>query len=203
MFGLKKKEKKNEIVKAIASVEIQPYVSKSDTDLIEYQKFPLDQVGALGLAFEPVMKSLQNVGGENVASKLYRVILPNGAHLAKVHGENAFIGTAIKDGTGIVGQARLVPVSGNATVPSINPVMLCMAVVLMSVNKKLDTVQETGQQILAFLEEKEKAKLEGNLEILTDIFNNYKYNLGNQLINIKCKILFYIRLLYQMSISKN
>ena len=41
--------------------------------------------------------------------------------------------------------------------------------------------EETGKQIIAFLEEKERAKLEGNLEILTDVFNNYKFNIENAL----------------------
>ena len=180
MFNLEK-TKKGEIVKAVTAVEIQPYQPKTETNLIEYQKIPIAQLGTLGLTFESVMKPLQKVGARDITNNLYRVKLPVGAHLAKVHGENAFIGTAIKEGKGIVGQARLLPVSGSGAVPPINSAMLCMAVVLISVTKKMDSIEEKSQQILAFLEEKEKAKLEGNLEILTDVFNNYKYNLENQL----------------------
>ena len=55
----------------------------------------------------------------------------------------------------------------------------CMAVALMAIEKKLDAIHETQKEILAFLELKEEAKLKGNLNALTDVLNNYKYNWDN------------------------
>ncbi|MBE5753348.1 MAG: hypothetical protein E7343_04720 [Clostridiales bacterium] len=175
--------KKNEIIQTITNLEIQPYIPKSENDLANYQKFPLAEIGTLGLTFDPIMKTLQKITNSDVGEKLYRIAnKPLGTHLAKVQGENGkFIGALVKDGTGVIGQARFVEATGKPALPPINPALLSMALVLITVNKKLDSVFETGQQILAFLEEKEKAKLEGNLEILSDIFNNYKFNLENQL----------------------
>ena len=57
-----------------------------------------------------------------------------------------------------------------------NPTMLFMAAALMSIDKKLDIIQETQQEILSFLENKEKANLKASLDTLSDILNNYKYN---------------------------
>lgn len=184
MFELTKKEKKGEVVRAMSEVEFQLCVPNNETALTEYQKFPLANIGAFGLTtLEPILNALNKQKQKGAGETLYRAILPRGTHLAKKRGENAFLGTAIRDGEGIVKQARFKPVSstGVSNVPPVNPVMICMAVILMTVTKKLDEVKETGEQVLAFLEEKERAKLEGNLETLTEIFNNYKYNIDNQL----------------------
>jgi hypothetical protein len=50
----------------------------------------------------------------------------------------------------------------------------------MSIDRKLDSIQETQQEILEFLEQKEKSRLKGNLNVLADVLNNYKYNWNNE-----------------------
>ena len=177
MFSLKKK---NEIAKAITEINIQPFALKNENDLSEYTQFSLAQIGSLSSIFEPILKSLQKTGDKKEET-LYRAVLPKvkGVYLAKAHGETAFIGTAVVDGKGIVGQTRFVEASKQSISSPVNPATLYMAIALMSVNKKLENVEEAGKQIMAFLEEKERAALEGNLEILTDIFNKYKFNIDN------------------------
>ena len=54
-----------------------------------------------------------------------------------------------------------------------------MAAALMNIEKKLDAIQETQEEILEFLEEKERAVLQGNLNVLGDILSNFKYNWDN------------------------
>lgn len=61
----------------------------------------------------------------------------------------------------------------------LDPTMLCMAVAIMAVEKKLDAIYEAQKEILAFLELKEEAKLKGNLNALADVLNNYKFNWDN------------------------
>ena len=61
----------------------------------------------------------------------------------------------------------------------IDPTMLCMAVAIMAIEKKLDAIHEAQKEILAFLEMKEEAKLKGNLNALADVLNNYKFNWDN------------------------
>ena len=55
-----------------------------------------------------------------------------------------------------------------------------MAATLMSIDKKLDSIQEIQQEIIKFLEQKEKSNLKGNLDTLYDVINNYKYNWNNE-----------------------
>ena len=60
-----------------------------------------------------------------------------------------------------------------------DPAMLAMVAVLMNIEKKLDTIQETQEEILEFLVEKERATLQGNLNVLGEVMSNFKYNWTN------------------------
>ena len=57
---------------------------------------------------------------------------------------------------------------------------LFMAATLANIDRKLDAIQETQQEMLDFLKAGEKAELRGNLEFLADVFNNYKYNWNSE-----------------------
>lgn len=66
-------------------------------------------------------------------------------------------------------------------VAAINPATLMMAVALYSIEKQLGEIAETQKQILSFLEIKDEANVEGDLETLTELINNYKHNWDNDL----------------------
>lgn len=72
------------------------------------------------------------------------------------------------------GQARM-------TALPCDPTMLFMAAALISIERKLDVIQQTQEEILQFLEEKERAELQGNLNVLGDVLNNFKYNWDNEM----------------------
>ena len=55
-----------------------------------------------------------------------------------------------------------------------------MAAALASVNQKLDAIQETQQEMLDIIIQKEKSQLKGNLDFLTDVFHNYKFNWNDE-----------------------
>lgn len=84
-----------------------------------------------------------------------------------------YIGS-LKTAAGTVGggQARM-------TAIPCDPAMLAMVAVLMNIEKKLDTIQETQEEILEFLVEKERATLQGNLNVLGEVMSNFKYNWTN------------------------
>ena len=66
------------------------------------------------------------------------------------------------------------------TTMAVNPALICMGVALMGIEKKLDKIQQTQQQILGFLEQKNESELKGNLNFLSDVLNNYKFNYDNE-----------------------
>lgn len=65
-------------------------------------------------------------------------------------------------------------------VSAINPTTMMMAVALYSIEKQLGEIAETQKQILSFLEIKDEAGIEGDLETLTELINNYKHNWDNE-----------------------
>lgn len=199
MFGIRKKQKQTAIIKEITGengLQIAPFSHKNDFNLTQYKQLDGAALCAILPAIEPIFKSLCSSPAPapaKTSGDLYRVILPKDAHLARVHGENAFIGSAVKDGKGVIGQARFIPASsptnataasyvggGSASALSVSAGLI-IAVALLDVDKKLRDVRETGMRVLAFLENKERTRIEGNVEILNDIFDNYKYNLNNSL----------------------
>ena len=65
------------------------------------------------------------------------------------------------------------------TVAAINPATMMMAVALYSIEKHLGEIAEAQKQILCFLEIKDEADVEADLETLTELVTNYKHNWDN------------------------
>lgn len=166
---------KESIVKAIAAVELAPEIVENELASQTYLKLPLSRVATLGVGLEPVTAALQQVINHSQAvSGYYKVTLPAGTHLAQFTNSPDFLGTVLSNGSNtIAGQAHLTPIL-------CNPTMLFMAAALASVDQKLDTIQETQQEMLDIIIQKEKSQLKGNLDFLTDVFYNYKFNWNDE-----------------------
>jgi len=166
-------DKKNELIQAMMDVEYCPQseLVRMNIDIDEAQKFPIEKVTALGVAFQPLTQLASYAAGGAGQSGLYFV---NTAGKTMFQSGGQYIGNlqAANGGVG-GGLARM-------TQMPIDPTMLCMAVAIMAVEKKLDAIYETQKEILAFLEMKEEAKLKGNLNALADVLNNYKFNWDNE-----------------------
>lgn len=134
-------------------------------------KIPLSDLSSLGVAFQPLTAAIQTVVSGGGGSGLYYV---NTKGMQMFSTSEGYIGS-LKTAAGTVGggQARM-------TALPCDPTMLFMAVALMGINQKLNNIQEAQQEILAFLEEKERAVLQGNLNALNDIMNSYKFNWDNE-----------------------
>ncbi len=165
-------ENKNALVQAMMDVEYYPPADlvKMNIDMTETQKFPIEKAAALGVAFQPLTQLVSYAVGGAGQSGLYFV---NTAGKTMFKSGGQFIGNlqAANGGVG-GGLARMIQVP-------LDPTMLCMAVAIMAVEKKLDAIHEAQKEILAFLELKEEAKLKGNLNALADVLNNYKFNWDN------------------------
>ena len=163
------------IVNAAADTEYYPVaLRKEEVSIERYAKFPLDKVAALGTAFEPLAETFQKfVLGNSGASGLY-MVNTKGKQLAEFQNGSGFLGSLLKENGAVGGgQAILNPLP-------CNPAMLFMAMALLNIDKKLDSIQETQKEIIEFLEQKEKSKLRGNFNFLTDVLNNYKHNWENE-----------------------
>lgn len=185
---------KDELIKSLISSEFKPEIVKREkVKLSLFDSIPFADLSILGASFVPVIDSLQKIGSQLIGTgaqqteTLYRATLPEGAvSMFKIKGSSEFIGAA--RGSNGLGQTRFTPVevsnnSVNGSVsqaPKLNPYMLVIAAALMSLNMKLNDIKQFQNRIMEFLEQKEQAKLEGNLSYLADILNNYKLNWNNE-----------------------
>lgn len=163
--------RKNELIQAMTATELSPVAFEQEITVQQYNKFPMSRVVTLGAGFEPMIAAVQQVlnGGE-VVSGLYKVTIPPGTHLAQFRGSTDFLGTALSNSSNsIANQAHLSPFI-------CDPTMIFVAMTLANIDKKLDTIQETQREMLGFMVQKEKSALKGDLDFLTDVFNNYKHN---------------------------
>lgn len=157
-------------LQAMMNVEHLPAVPDLDLSMCNADQIPLEKLAALGVAFQPLTTAIQTVMNGAGGSGIYYV---NTKGMQMFSTAEGYIGS-LKTAAGTVGggQARM-------TVLPCDPTMLAMAAVLMSVEKKLDAIQETQEEILEFLVEKERATLQGNLNILGEVMSDFKYNWTN------------------------
>lgn len=155
----------------IMEVQFLPTITETSLKEVKYEKYPIKNFAALGVASEPILSAIQNLGGKTGRSGIYRVNT-NGMEMFKSSGE--YIGALkARDGGVGGGQARMEPLA-------CNPTMLFMSITLLTIENKLDEIKSTQQEMLDFLKSKEKAQTIGNLNTLIDILNNYKFNCDNE-----------------------
>lgn len=165
--------KREAVLKTMVDMEYFPAIPELNLDMKDSAKIPIENLSALGVAFQPLVSAIQTVVGGSGGSGIY-FVNTLGKRMHNFNGSHDFLGSLkAVDGTVGGGQARL-------TQLPCDPTMLFMAAALINIEKKLDAIQETQIEILEFLEEKERATLQGNLNTLNDITSNYKYNWDNE-----------------------
>lgn len=163
-------KRRDTVLQSMMDVECLPAMPDLDLAMNNATKIPLANLSALGVAFQPLTTAIQTAVTGGGGSGLYYV---NTKGMQMFSTSEGFIGS-LKTASGTVGggQARM-------TALACDPTMLFMAAALMNIEKKLDAIQETQEEILEFLEEKERAVLQGNLNVLGDVMSNFKYNWNN------------------------
>lgn len=185
---------KNELIKSMISCEFNPeIIEREKVNLSLFDSLPISDLSVLGPAFLPMIESIQGITAQLLGTTqsstevLYRATLPEGAtKMFSANDGSGFIGGA--RGTKGIGQTRFTPVeitngtinNKNSVPLKINPYMITIAAMLISINMKLNDIKRSQDSLMEFLEQKEKAKLEGSLSFLTDILNDYKLNWNNE-----------------------
>lgn len=162
---------KDHFLQMMAATEVAPAALKTELSAQAYGKLPLSQLAALGVGLEPVVSAIQQITNHGQAvSGYYKVTIPEGTHLASFRDGSGFLGTALGDATNSFdAQARLNPLI-------CNPTLLFAAAALMSMERKLDAIQETQREMMDFLLQKETSKQKGDLDFLSDVLANYRFN---------------------------
>lgn len=161
--------------------------TKSSIENKKTMSVPIAELSALGAGVASLVPAFNTVtttttlatdGLFTIANKVAGDTLK----MAK-NGKNAW--GAMKTATGgskMVQLAEAGPLTATSqAVSAINPTTMMMAVALYSIEKQLGEIAETQKQILSFLEIKDEAGIEGDLETLSELINNYKHNWDNEI----------------------
>ena len=183
---MNEKIKKNVIAKAMSEVECYPIIQE-EVVVQEYTKIPFGQLSAMGAAFASIAPTLKKVfdgvQGSGAGQQLYTMRIRGGLGLGEhlqLAKDGGLLGNVVDASGKITKRARFDVVPGAAgTIAQINPAVMLMAVAITTVTKKLDQIEEAQKDIIEFLQLKEKAALKGNIAVLQEILDEYKYNWDN------------------------
>lgn len=165
-----------------------------DTDIEvmkqEAARIPIDQMAALGAVFSAAASPLRTVVQtlDIPADGLVEVLGRDGSpvdlgSLSKFKNSPYMMGSRVDPETGFE-QMRLRGVGSQSaklvTQLPVDPTTLLIAATLMEVNKKLDAIQQTQQEMFEYLKNKDKAEQRANLEALSDVMDNFRFHWENE-----------------------
>lgn len=185
--------RKENVLNAMANIEYYPVI-RNESLLEESTTIPISDVATLGMAtFAPVIDAVNKITNsvpitETGLPQLFALDMRGyTGELAALHDGSGYLSTILgSSGEGIIGQAAFVPVNSQTMMASVssaavlNPALILGAAIILSVNHKMNMIQRNSEELLSFLKNKDKSKLQANLNMLTDIMNNYKYNIDNE-----------------------
>ena len=147
-------------------------------------RIPFDQLPALGVGLAALANALAPAAASIAAPVLFTITDAFGNPIPPS------VLQAFKDGSGLLGsfrdpvngfgQARLHVADAASLAPvAFDPITLMMAVSLMVVTQKLDSIQRTQEEMFEYLRQRDKAELRSALQALADIARDYRFNWSN------------------------
>ena len=171
-----------------------PMIPASDVDLSKYHKIPLVGLASLGTAFSTLPEAARTITKAvttqvDIGTPVFAGLWPDGVFGRMIDKGFGFSGniTGLDGSSGIVGRMRYKLLDGglpltttSSTVIPFNPMTIVVAAALISIDKKLDALQEKAVEILQFLKLEKQSKQRGNLNMLAEIMEEYKRDCGNE-----------------------
>ena len=174
---------------AVAS-DAFPVVKVQEGQLSAYKQIPLASLAALGAAFSQLPEGARTIVQSTqrtlaTGEPLFRGIWPKGIYGTMTDRGLGFSGNIVGSSGGIVGRMRFKAIEGLpvnetvSTVMPIDPMLMIVAIALMTIEKKLDGIQESVEEVLQFLKQEKQSKQRGNLNMLSEIMEDYKQHCQN------------------------
>lgn len=192
--------KKQEIIEQFTELEIVPENTNDAINNHNTIKIPFTDISALGGAFSSVSSSFfqalhmpeKYVTNEEI---LYRAITKDGTpirlpFLCKEGASGFAPGIRTSGGLGVArfqevtqtaNVSNISAANANATTNAITNMatsssLTFMAIALVQINHKLDEIKETQNEIINILLDDKKSQQNGDLNYLSELLHNYKYN---------------------------
>ncbi len=175
--------------------EAFPIVRVQPNQLSAYKQIPLAGLASMGAAFAQLPESARTVVQtvtKNVATNetLFVGINPKGIQGFLRADANGTVGNIMQiNAQGkqvIAGRMRFKPVDGIpmnetiSTVMPVDPMLMVVAIALMTIEQKLDGIQKSVEEVLQFLKLEKQSVQRGNLNMLAEIMEEYKHNCHNE-----------------------
>lgn len=175
------------VAKQLASTKIHLALTQERADVPGAIKLPLERVPQLGIALASLPSTFRTVTNTVSVPMLLQPTDKFGNPL------DPSILQSFKDGSGLMGsyrdaakgfgQARLHVVEGDiatsVTQVPYDPTSLFMAAAIAQINQKLDSIQESVDEMFEYMRQRDKANMRGDLKTLADILNGYSFNCGD------------------------
>ena len=175
------------VAKQLASTKIQLALTQERADVSGAIKLPLERVPQLGIALASLPSTFRTVTNTVSVPMLLQPTDKFGNPL------DPSILQSFKDGSGLMGsyrdaangfgQARFHVVEGDiatsVTQVPYDPTSLFMAAAIAQINQKLDSIQESVDEMFEYMRQRDKANMRGDLKTLADILNGYSFNCGD------------------------
>lgn len=172
------------VAKQLASTKIHLALTQERADVSDAIKLPLERVPQLGIALASLPSTFRTVTNTVSVPMLLQPTDKFGNPL------DPSILQSFKDGSGLMGsyrdaangfgQARFHVVEGDiatsVTQVPYDPTSLFMATAIAQINQKLDSIQESVDELFEYMRQRDKANMRGNLKTLVDILNGYGLN---------------------------
>ena len=177
--------KKNAIIRSMMEIECYP-INEEEAAVEKCTRIPIEELSIIGASFSSIAQALENiVQSAPQGEPLFRMNLPGGLapneriSLAK---DGSVLGNIVDKNTGkITRRATFEANTGSSrAIAPIDPTMMFMATAISVINQKLDSIEEAQKDIMEFLQLKEKAVLKGNIAVLKEILEEYKFNVDNE-----------------------
>ena len=180
-------DRKKAVREQLSTTQFHLASTEQPADVTNAIKIPLGYLPSLGVAFGPIPTMFRSITTTINIPTLLTVTDKLGNPL------DPSVLQSFKDGSGLLGsfrdaatgfgQARFHVQQGmsltSVTTMPYNPAFLAMAIALVQINKKLDSIQSSVDQIFKYMRQRDKADMQGNLKTLADILNEYGFNYGN------------------------
>ncbi|MBP3605534.1 MAG: hypothetical protein J6J66_02935 [Clostridia bacterium] len=195
-----KKEKKELVPSTDNAVmpfasEAFPVLHLEENQLVNYEKIPLASLAALGTAFSRFPESARTITQTVTKSidapkPLFVAVNPKritGFLQRGKYGITGNITNMNSQGKNVIrGSLEFVEytpgihqIENTTTVIPIDPTLMVVAVALMSIEQKLDGIKQGIEDVLQFLKQEKQSKQRGNLNMLSEIMDEYKTHCQN------------------------
>lgn len=169
------------VAKQLASTKIHLALTQGRVDVSGAIKLPLERIPQLGIALASLPSTFRTVTNTVSVPMLLQPTDKFGNPL------NPSVLQSFKDGSGLMGscrdaangfgQARFHVVEGDiatsVTQVPYDPTSLFMAAAIAQINQKLDSIQESVDEMFDYMRQRDKANMRGNLKTLANILNSY------------------------------